>query len=58
MATPSETALEHSETLWFSSDVIVLRAGSRIFRVFVAILKEKSSVFADMFACGDCLRRS
>ncbi|KAK7035677.1 BTB domain-containing protein [Favolaschia claudopus] len=50
MATPSETTLVHSEALWFSSDVVVLRAESRLFRIFVAILKEKSSVFADMFA--------
>ncbi|KAJ6478047.1 hypothetical protein C8R47DRAFT_984428, partial [Mycena vitilis] len=35
--------------LWFSPDVVILRAQTRTFRVFVDILKEKSSVFADMF---------
>ncbi|KAJ7639622.1 hypothetical protein DFH06DRAFT_1478356 [Mycena polygramma] len=34
--------------LWFSTDAVILRAQDRIFRVFVAILKEKSTVFADM----------
>jgi hypothetical protein len=41
--------LRRVEKLWFSPDVVILRAQDRIFRVFVAILKEKSSVFADMF---------
>lgn len=36
--------------LWFSPDLVVLRVQSRVFRVFVAILKKKSSVFADMFS--------
>ncbi|KAJ7923474.1 hypothetical protein B0H13DRAFT_1602570, partial [Mycena leptocephala] len=36
------------ENSWFSPDVVILRAQTRIFRVF-AILKEKSSVFAPMF---------
>ncbi|KAJ6478048.1 hypothetical protein C8R47DRAFT_1198561 [Mycena vitilis] len=36
--------------LWLSAEAVILRAQDRIFRVFVAILKEKSSVFADMFA--------
>ncbi|KAJ7694563.1 hypothetical protein B0H17DRAFT_1274796, partial [Mycena rosella] len=37
------------EPLWFSLDAVVLRADTRIFRVFAAILKAQSSVFADMF---------
>ncbi|KAJ7639620.1 hypothetical protein DFH06DRAFT_1302363 [Mycena polygramma] len=37
------------DQLWFSPDVVILRAQTRTFRVFVDILKEKSSVFADMF---------
>ncbi|KAJ7639642.1 hypothetical protein DFH06DRAFT_1335329 [Mycena polygramma] len=41
--------LKRSERLWFSPDVVILRAQGQIFRVFVAILKEKSTVFADMF---------
>ncbi|KAJ6582071.1 hypothetical protein B0H19DRAFT_1117473 [Mycena capillaripes] len=41
--------LEKVEQLWFSPDVVILRAQDRIFRVFVAILKEKSTVFVDMF---------
>ncbi|KAJ6582170.1 hypothetical protein B0H19DRAFT_1061615 [Mycena capillaripes] len=49
METAAADGLERVEKLWFSPDVVVLRAQGRIFRVFVAILKEKSSVFADMF---------
>ncbi|KAJ7648604.1 hypothetical protein DFH06DRAFT_996980 [Mycena polygramma] len=41
--------LKRSERLWFSPEVVVLRAQGQVFRVFVAILKEKSTVFADMF---------
>ncbi|KAJ7509638.1 hypothetical protein B0H11DRAFT_1254045 [Mycena galericulata] len=41
--------LDRAERLWYPPDVVVLRAETRVFRVFVAILKEKSSVFADMF---------
>ncbi|KAJ7364925.1 hypothetical protein DFH08DRAFT_731493 [Mycena albidolilacea] len=41
--------LQKVSQLWFSPDVVILRAQDRIFRVFVAILKQKSSVFADMF---------
>jgi hypothetical protein len=33
-----------------SSELVVLRADTRIFKVFAAILKAQSSVFADMFA--------
>ncbi|KAJ7464369.1 hypothetical protein FB451DRAFT_1370182 [Mycena latifolia] len=47
---PDPSALQKAEALWFSPEVVILRAQTRIFRVFVAILKEKSSVFADMFA--------
>ncbi|KAJ6614126.1 hypothetical protein B0H10DRAFT_1754839, partial [Mycena sp. CBHHK59/15] len=36
--------------LWFPMDVMILHAGNHIFHVFAAILKEKSSVFADMFS--------
>ncbi|KAF7356135.1 BTB domain-containing protein [Mycena venus] len=49
MATIAETDIQRAEKLWFSPDVVILRAQTRVFRVFVAILKEKSSVFADMF---------
>ncbi|KAJ7509610.1 hypothetical protein B0H11DRAFT_2216515 [Mycena galericulata] len=49
MTSDAELDLKKTEALWFSPDVVVLRAQTRIFRVFVAILKEKSSVFADMF---------
>ncbi|KAJ7464391.1 hypothetical protein FB451DRAFT_1042210 [Mycena latifolia] len=41
---------QKAEALWFSPEVVVLQAGDRIFRVFAAILKAQSSVFADMFA--------
>ncbi|KAJ7648618.1 hypothetical protein DFH06DRAFT_1095390 [Mycena polygramma] len=41
--------LKRSEQLWFSPDIVILRAQGEVFRVFVAILKAKSSVFADMF---------
>ncbi|KAJ6582144.1 hypothetical protein B0H19DRAFT_928272 [Mycena capillaripes] len=41
--------LQKAESLWFSPDVVILRAETRIFRVFAAILKAQSSVFADMF---------
>ncbi|KAJ6614135.1 hypothetical protein B0H10DRAFT_1804201 [Mycena sp. CBHHK59/15] len=43
-------SLQKADDLWFPSDLVILRAGNRIFRVFAAILKEKSSVFADMFS--------
>ncbi|KAJ7148521.1 hypothetical protein C8R43DRAFT_1009214 [Mycena crocata] len=36
--------------LWFPADLVILQAGNHQFRVFTVILKEKSSVFADMFA--------
>ncbi|KAJ7166803.1 hypothetical protein C8R46DRAFT_1351066 [Mycena filopes] len=42
-------SLERAETLWFSPEVVILRAETRIFRVFAAILTAQSSVFADMF---------
>ncbi|KAJ6592181.1 hypothetical protein DFH09DRAFT_1415107 [Mycena vulgaris] len=46
----SENDLLHKEeALWFSAKVVVLKADTRIFRVFAAILKAQSSVFADMF---------
>ncbi|KAJ7721418.1 hypothetical protein B0H14DRAFT_2642445 [Mycena olivaceomarginata] len=32
------------------TDLVIPRAGNRIFRVFTTILKDKSSVFADMFS--------
>ncbi|KAJ7912365.1 hypothetical protein B0H13DRAFT_2476428 [Mycena leptocephala] len=44
------TSLQRVEALWFSPDIVVLQAGTRLFRVFAAILKAQSSVFADMFA--------
>ncbi|KAJ6478038.1 hypothetical protein C8R47DRAFT_1139202 [Mycena vitilis] len=37
------------DQLWFSPEVVILRAQARTFRVFVDILKGKSTVFADMF---------
>ncbi|KAJ7509619.1 hypothetical protein B0H11DRAFT_1846688 [Mycena galericulata] len=43
-------SLQRAENLWFSPDVVILRADRRVFRVFAAILKAQSSVFADMFA--------
>ncbi|KAJ7715209.1 hypothetical protein B0H16DRAFT_1340120 [Mycena metata] len=43
------TSLQKAEDLWFSPDVVILRADTRIFRVSAAILKAQSSVFADMF---------
>jgi hypothetical protein len=42
-------SLQKAESLWFSTDIVILRAGTRVFRVFAAILKAQSSVFADMF---------
>ncbi|KAJ7639614.1 hypothetical protein DFH06DRAFT_1099062 [Mycena polygramma] len=48
MAAAAESDLK-VEQLWFSTDAVVLRAQGRIFRVFAATLKQKSSVFADMF---------
>ncbi|KAJ7148517.1 hypothetical protein C8R43DRAFT_1009204 [Mycena crocata] len=45
----SQDTLQKAENLWFSPDVVILRADTRIFRVFAAILKAQSSVFADMF---------
>ncbi|KAJ6582028.1 hypothetical protein B0H19DRAFT_1252172 [Mycena capillaripes] len=44
-----ENAFQKTDDLWFSPDVIILRASTRLFRVFAAILKVQSSVFADMF---------
>ncbi|KAK7024852.1 BTB domain-containing protein [Favolaschia claudopus] len=35
--------------LWFAPELVIIRAGDRVFRVFTGILKQKSSVFADMF---------
>ncbi|KAJ7083786.1 hypothetical protein C8R44DRAFT_651965 [Mycena epipterygia] len=42
--------VQEVEGLWFPTDLVILQAGSRIFCVFTSILKEKSPVFADMFA--------
>ncbi|KAJ7712379.1 hypothetical protein B0H16DRAFT_1625233 [Mycena metata] len=42
------TSLQRAEDLWFSPDLVVLRAGPRLFRVFAGFLKAQSSVFADM----------
>ncbi|KAJ7031835.1 hypothetical protein C8F04DRAFT_1360468 [Mycena alexandri] len=42
--------LQEVEGLWFPADLVILQAGTRIFRVFTTILKEKSPIFADMFA--------
>ncbi|KAJ7728489.1 hypothetical protein B0H16DRAFT_1734640 [Mycena metata] len=42
-----DTRVEH---LWFSSDVLVLRAEKRLFRVPKSILAARSSVFRDMVA--------
>jgi hypothetical protein len=49
MAIGAENDLQRVEKLWFSTDAVILRAQTRIFRVFAAILKAKSSVFASMF---------
>ncbi|KAJ7464362.1 hypothetical protein FB451DRAFT_1094151 [Mycena latifolia] len=43
-------SLQRAEALWFSPEVVILQAGNRVFRVFTAILKAQSSVFADMFS--------
>lgn len=43
-------SLRKADDLWFSTDVVIIRAETRIFRVFAAILKARSSVFADMFS--------
>ncbi|KAJ7879195.1 hypothetical protein B0H14DRAFT_2436281 [Mycena olivaceomarginata] len=43
-------SLRKAGDLWFSTDVVIIRAETRIFRVFAAILKARSSVFADMFS--------
>ncbi|KAK7012786.1 hypothetical protein R3P38DRAFT_3585217 [Favolaschia claudopus] len=40
---------QRADRLWFTPDVVIIRAQSRVFQVFTAILKQKSSVFADMF---------
>ncbi|KAJ7464371.1 hypothetical protein FB451DRAFT_1403060 [Mycena latifolia] len=50
MVSDGQANLQEVEGLWFSPDLVVLKAGNRLFRVFTSILKEKSSVFADMFA--------
>ncbi|KAJ7736551.1 hypothetical protein DFH07DRAFT_944377 [Mycena maculata] len=42
--------LEEVPGLWFPADLVILQAGTRIFRVFTTILKEKSPIFADMFS--------
>ncbi|KAJ7509588.1 hypothetical protein B0H11DRAFT_2270009 [Mycena galericulata] len=42
-------SLQRAKNLWFSPDVVILRADTRVFRVYPAILKAQSSVFADMF---------
>ncbi|KAJ7509612.1 hypothetical protein B0H11DRAFT_1960292 [Mycena galericulata] len=42
--------LEEVPGLWFTPDLVILEAGTRKFRVFTTILKEKSPIFADMFA--------
>ncbi|KAK7008283.1 BTB domain-containing protein [Favolaschia claudopus] len=44
------SGLQQVSKLWFEPDMVVIHAGDRIFRVLGAILKQKSSVFADMFA--------
>ncbi|KAF7369824.1 BTB domain-containing protein [Mycena venus] len=49
MAAVAQNDLQKVGPLWFSPDVVIIRAQTHIFRVFAAILKEKSSVFADMF---------
>ncbi|KAJ7751703.1 hypothetical protein B0H16DRAFT_1840140 [Mycena metata] len=45
----ANASIQKSEALWFSPEVVILRADTRVFRVFAAILKAQSSVFADMF---------
>ncbi|KAJ7151831.1 hypothetical protein C8R43DRAFT_1004470 [Mycena crocata] len=42
------TARTQVEDLWFSADVIVVQAGSKIFQVSSAILAARSTVFRDM----------
>ncbi|KAJ7304565.1 hypothetical protein DFH08DRAFT_793749 [Mycena albidolilacea] len=45
-----EKNLKQVDGLWFDGDLVILRAGNHIFRVFTTVLKERSSVFASMFA--------
>jgi hypothetical protein len=44
--------LQQLDGLWFDADLVhvILRAGNRIFRLLTTVLKEKSPVFAGMFA--------
>ncbi|KAJ7464358.1 hypothetical protein FB451DRAFT_1094147 [Mycena latifolia] len=49
MDSDAQTNPQEVEGLWFSSDLVILKAGNRLFRVFTSILKEKSPIFADMF---------
>ncbi|KAJ7464392.1 hypothetical protein FB451DRAFT_1489596 [Mycena latifolia] len=50
MDSDGQMNLREVEGLWFSSDLVILKAGKLLFRVFASILKEKSPIFADMFA--------
>ncbi|KAJ7197728.1 hypothetical protein GGX14DRAFT_573877 [Mycena pura] len=50
MATSATSNFRKNDDLWFSPEVIILRAQNHVFRIFVSILRAKSSVFADMFS--------
>jgi hypothetical protein len=45
-----EKNLKQVDGLWFDGDLVILRAGNHIFRVLTTVLKERSPVFASMFA--------
>ncbi|KAK7024863.1 BTB domain-containing protein [Favolaschia claudopus] len=49
MSTDNSEPPQRADRLWFTPDVVIIRAQSPVFQVFTAILKQKSSVFADMF---------
>ncbi|KAJ7197727.1 hypothetical protein GGX14DRAFT_573876 [Mycena pura] len=50
MATSTASNFRQNADLWFSPEVVILRAQKDVFRIFVSILRAKSSVFADMFS--------
>ncbi|KAJ7197729.1 hypothetical protein GGX14DRAFT_667399 [Mycena pura] len=50
MATSTASNFRQNDDLWFSPELIILRAQNHVFRIFVSILSAKSSVFADMFS--------
>lgn len=47
---PVLSAPERVDDLWFSTDIIVIRAENKIFRVSGGVLTARSTVFRDMIA--------